>query len=247
MTGNKMRNTTAMTKPLLLVSESMRNADMYYATRFLASDPFMYLHRPHEDNLLIVSQMEYERARKESRVKEIRSSLEYGYDLKMEELIFTVLREEGIHAIEVPGYFPLYLAEAVLGEGIDVVPVEDVIMTREREVKNEQEITAIQKAQRACETAMARALTIITHATVNGEFLMEHGEHLTSERIKADIEHALIDSGCALDSGEPIVACGAAAADPHCTGQGPLLANEPIIIDIFPRLKVERYCADMAL
>jgi Xaa-Pro aminopeptidase len=245
MAGNKTLNRKAMTTPLLLVSESMRNADMYYATRFLAADPFIYLYRPH-DHMLIVSQMEYERARKESIVKEIRSSLEYGYDLKMEELIFKVLQEEGINAIEVPGYFPLYLAEELRKKGIEVVPVEEVIMTREREVKNEQEINYIRKAQRACETAMARVLTIITHAAVKGDFLMENGERLTSERIKAYIEHALIDSGCALDGGEPIVAGGPAAADPHFTGHGPLLVNEPIIIDIFPRLKVERYYADMS-
>jgi Xaa-Pro aminopeptidase len=190
--------------------------------------------------------MEYERARKESIVKEIRSSLEYGYDLKMEELIFKVLQEEHIDTIEVPGYFPLYIAEELRKKGIEVVPVEEVIMTKTREVKNEQEINYIQKAQRACEHAMARALTIVTRATVKGDFMMENGELLTSERMKAYIEHALIDSGCALDGGEPIVACGAAAADPHFTGHGPLLANEPIIIDIFPRLKVERYFADMS-
>lgn len=236
-----------MTRPLLMVSESMRNADMYYATRFLATDPFIYLSIPREEReLLIVSQMEFERARKESRVKEIRSSLAYGYDLKMEELIFRVLQKEGIEAIEVPGYFPLYLAEELRKRGIDVVPVEEVIITRKREVKDQQELTYMRRAQRACENALACALAVITRASVKGEFLVENGELLTSERIKATIEHALIDSGCTLDSGEPIVACGAAAADPHYTGQGPLRAHEPIIIDIFPRLKVARYCADMS-
>ena len=236
-----------MTKPLLIVSDSMRNADMYYATRFLATDPFIYLLVPHEEkDMLIVSQMEYERARKESIVTEIRSSLDYGYDLKMDELIFKVLQEECITAIEVPGYFPLYTAEELRKKGIEVVAVEEVIMTKEREVKNEQEINSIRKAQRACENALARALTIITHAAIKEDFLMENGELLTSERIKAYIEHALIDSGCSSEGGEPIVACGTRTADPHFTGHGPLVVNEPIIIDIFPRLKVERYCADIS-
>ncbi|MDI6810759.1 MAG: Xaa-Pro peptidase family protein [archaeon] len=235
-----------MTKPLLIVSESMRNADMYYATRFLAADPFIYLCFPHDrKDMLIVSQMEYERARKESIVKEICSSLDYGYDLKMEELISKVLQEEGINAIEVPGYFPLYTAEELRKRGIEVVPVEEVIMTKEREIKNEQEMSYMRKAQRACENVMALALTVIKNSTVNGNLLMENGEILTSERVKAYIEHALIDAGCTFDSGEPIVACGKRSADPHFTGSGPMLVNEPIIIDIFPRLLVERYCADM--
>jgi Xaa-Pro aminopeptidase len=235
-----------MTKPLLMVNESMRNADMYYATHFLAADPFIYLCFPHEQKgILIVSQMEYERARKESIVKDIRSSLDYGYNLKMEELISKILQEEGITTIEVPGYFPLYTAEELRKRGIEVVPVEEVIMTREREIKSEQEISSIRKAQRACEKVMALALTVIKNATVNGDFLMENGGVLTSERVKRYMEHALIDAGCASDGGEPIVACGKRAADPHFSGSGPLLVNEPIIIDIFPRLMVERYCADM--
>ena len=55
--------------------------------------------------------MEYERARKESSVKEIHTSLDYGYDLKTEELITKVLLEEGITAIEVPWHFPLFTDE----------------------------------------------------------------------------------------------------------------------------------------
>ena len=233
-------------KPLLMVSESMRNADMYYATRFLASDPFIYLRFPHErEEILIVSQMEYERAKKESIVKEVRSSLDYGHDLKPEELITKVLQEESTTAIEVPKYFQLYTAEELRKNGIAVVPVEELLLTKKREVKDDREITFIKKAQSACEQAMAVALSVIKGSTVNGNVLMADGETLTSERIKAYIEHALIDAGCTLDSGEPIVACGKRAADPHFTGSGSILANEPIIIDIFPRLKRERYCADM--
>jgi Xaa-Pro aminopeptidase len=74
---------------------------------------------------------------------------------------------------------------------------------------------------------------------------MDNGKVLTSESVKAYIEHALIDAGCNCDGGEPIVACGERAADPHFAGSGPIYANQAIIIDIFPRLKLERYFADM--
>ncbi len=229
-----------------MVSESMRNADMYYATHFLASDPFIYLSVPEDHKgILIVSQMEYGRAKKELIVKEVRSSLDYGQNLKMEELILKVLQEEHLEAIEVPKYFPLYTAEELRKNGIEVVPVEELIFTKEREIKDDQKIAFITKAQRACERAMAHALTVIKGSKVRGDVLMENGEPLTSERVKACIEHALIDAGCTMNGDEPIVACGKRAADPHFTGSGPLFANEPIILDIFPRLKVERYCADM--
>ncbi len=231
-------------KPLLIVSGSMHNADMYYATRFLSADPFVYLRLSHKD-ILIVPQMEYERAKKESIVKEVRYSLDYGHDLKTEEFILKVLLEEGITSIEVPRYFSLFTAEELRKTGIEVVPVEELIMTKERAIKGVQEIEYVRKAQRACEHAMEIAITVIKGSSVKGNCLMDNGKVLTSESVKAYIEHALIDAGCTCDGGEPIVACGESTADPHFTGCGPIYANQAIIIDIFPRLKLERYFADM--
>ncbi|MCK4731836.1 MAG: hypothetical protein KAT65_05185, partial [Methanophagales archaeon] len=142
------------TKPILIISESVHNADMYYATGLLAPDPFLYLRFPHrEKDIVIVSQMEYERARKEASVKEIRSTLDYGHNIKREELITKVLQEEGIEGVEVPPYFPLYIAEELRKKGIEVVPVEELLMTKEREIKDELEIVSMRKAQRACEHA----------------------------------------------------------------------------------------------
>jgi Xaa-Pro aminopeptidase len=91
--------------------------------------------------------MEYERARKESMVTEIRSSLDYGRALKTEELITKILLEERINAIEVPRDFPLFTAEELRKNGIDVVPVEQVMMTKERATKDEPEISYMKKAQ----------------------------------------------------------------------------------------------------
>jgi Xaa-Pro aminopeptidase len=189
--------------------------------------------------------MEYERAKKESIVNEVRSSLDYGHDLKTEEFILKVLLEEGITTIEVPRYFSLFTAEGLRKTGIDVVPVEELIMTKEREIKGEQEIEYMRKVQRACEHAMGIAIEVIKKSAVKDNYLIENDKILTSERVKAYVEYALFDFGCACDVGELIVACGKRAADPHFFGSGPIFANVPIIIDISPRLKLERYYADM--
>ena len=233
-------------RPLLMVSESLRNADMYYATRFLVSDPVIYLARPApQGELLVVPQMEVGRAKKEATVEEIRSTGEYGRDLKLEELLIAILHAEQILAVDVPRYFPLYTAEELRKAGIAVVPVEEVPVTRERAVKHEHELRYMKQAQRAAEKAMAVAVQTIRTAKVQAGVLMVADDVLTSERVRSAIEHTLIDSGCACDGGEPIVSSGTSTADPHSSGYGPLSADAPIIIDIFPRLKRERYFADM--
>ena len=53
----------------------------------------------------------------------------------------------------------------------------------------------------------------------------------------------LLEHGCsAVDT---IVSCGKDTAIPHMTGTGPLHANEPIIIDLFPVEDESGYYADM--
>ncbi len=240
-------------KTLLMVSESVHNSDMYYATRFLASDPFIFIRNPQGRSILIVSPMEYGRAIKESILDErdIHSTADYGGEGKKgnrprrEEIILEALRAEGIDEVVVPGYFPVYIADALRAEGISVEPVEELELTKKRAIKADWEVEYIKKAQRACEEAMKIAIEKIRNSRIEGDRLVVNGETLTSERVRAYIEHALIEHGCTCDSGEPIVACGKGAADPHFSGYGAILAHEPIIIDIFPRLKHGRYFADM--
>ncbi|MCD6387317.1 MAG: aminopeptidase P family protein [Methanophagales archaeon] len=229
-------------RPLLLFSESMHNADMFYATRFLSADPFIYL-RTEAKEMILVAEMEVERAKREAKVKDVRSLLEYGnIGAEIEDIIVELLRDEGINAVKVPKYFPVSVADALRNQGISVEVVEEVF--KEREVKSWWEVELIKKAQRACEYAMRTALNIIKSCSVrNGVLIDSKGEPLTAEKVKICIEHALIERECTTE--EPIVACGKGGANPHWTGSGEIRADEPLILDIFPRLRRERYFADM--
>ena len=60
----------------LMVSESEHNADMYYASGFLAYDSFIYLNSG--DDMIIVSDMELGRAKKESKVHEVIPTSRYN-------------------------------------------------------------------------------------------------------------------------------------------------------------------------
>ncbi|MCW3136207.1 MAG: Xaa-Pro peptidase family protein [Canidatus Methanoxibalbensis ujae] len=230
-----------MEKPLLLFSESVHNADMFYATRFLSSDPFIYLRADSE--LIVVPHMEVERARRETKFSEVRSFLEYGGNRdEIDVIILELLRDKGVNEVCVPGYFPVFIADKLREKGISVEVAEDVMA--EREIKRYEEVVMMKKAQRACEYAMDIAIKKIKSCRIRDVLIEESGDALTAEKLKVIIEHALIDCGCVAEE-EPIVACGRGSANPHWTGSGEIVADEPIIIDIFPRLRRERYYADM--
>ena len=66
---------------------------------------------------------------------------------------------------------------------------------------------------------------------------------MTSEKLRAVIDTAIMQaSGLASHT---IVAGGKQACDPHEVGSGPLYANEPIILDIFPRSQKTGYFGDI--
>src|SRR5207247_2039836 len=69
------------------------------------------------------------------------------------------------------------------------------------------------------------------------------GAAFTAERLRAIVETALLERGCASEGA--ICAPGPQGADPHQIGTGALHAGEAIVMDIFPQHKTTRYWADM--
>lgn len=234
----------------LMVSESAHSADMYYATGFLAHDSFIYLNSKSEK--LLISDMELGRAKKESRIKDVLPTSEFGIMEKLRALkdidsayngmIIEFLRKENVKLVAVPYNFPVYLADVMRRDGFDVVPVKSPFREM-REIKNETEIKAIEKAQRAGEQALEDALSVIRKATIGNGVLWYNNAPLKAEDVRSIIETSLLSHGC--EAPDVIVACGQGSADPHWHGEGELHAGEPIVIDMVPRSKIERYFSDM--
>jgi Xaa-Pro aminopeptidase len=78
---------------------------------------------------------------------------------------------------------------------------------------------------------------------VNSGVLHLDGEPLTSERVRSLIARTLMERACTAR--HTIVACGDQACDPHNHGSGPLRADLPVVIDIFPRSDETGYYSDM--
>ncbi len=234
-----------------LVDADSSNSTQRYLSGFDAPDPFVTLYRPGQFSLL-VSPMEYGRAKSESRAEDVVRLSEYDYMDKIEEFgpheararaIAAFLDERDVDHVAVPGRFPLATADVLRDHGTTVTAELDDVVDRVRAVKTETELDHVREAQRANEAAMAAAESLLREADVVDGGLIRDGDPLTSERVKEEIEVTLLRRGCSLD--ETIVAGGRDAADPHNRGTGQLPANEPIIVDIFPRHKVSKYHADM--
>ncbi len=234
----------------LMVSESEHNADMYYATKFLAVDSFIYFNSRNEK--LLVSDMELGRAKKESRIKDVIPTSRYGIMEKLRrlkdadaaycEMIVEFLRSENVKRIAVPYNFSVQLADCMRKNGLEVTPIKSPFREM-REVKSEQEIAAIKKAQRAGECALAEGISAIKSAPVKHGVLYQENVPLKVEDIRAIIEMTLLSQGC--EAPDIIIACGKGSSNPHWQGEGELLADEPIVIDMVPCSKKERYYSDM--
>lgn len=239
-----------MTDAMLLVGDSETDQNLYYTTHFLAGDPFVYLFHGGE-RLLVVSPMERGRAEKQSTVALVKTFDDFGYTeltkggQNRAEAFATVIARitsEVDGALRVAGSFPVAYADR-LREAGRTLAIDSDLLESERREKSSEEINAIEDAQRATERATARAFALLSASEERNGILHLDGGPLTSERLRTEIELALVKDG--LDPGTPIVAGGPGAADPHWVGGGPLRAGESIVFDVFPRDKRTRYFADM--
>lgn len=236
----------------MMIGES-HNADMYYTTGFFASDKFTYLQTNSGDEILLVSEMERERAENESRITNIRTTQDYDYRSKIKsrsdpsiafsDTLGELLGKEGIRKIGVPHNFPFFIAQTLKEQGFWFMPIKSPFKDM-RTKKSESEIANIETVQNACEEAMDTAVNLISNSSESDGVLYNEGVELTSEYVRNAIEHRLLDFGCEAET--TIVACGKQSSTPHWMGEGTLKVNEPIIIDIFPRSKTNRYFSDMS-
>ena len=94
------------------------------------------------------------------------------------------------------------------------------------------------------EIGMAEGIQVLQRAKIGkGRRLMYRDAPLTSERLRSVIDTAILQAG-GLAS-HTIVAGGRQGCDPHEGGYGPLYAQEPIILDIFPRSQKTGYFGDI--
>lgn len=235
---------------LLIVADSEHDADMLYAVGMFVPDPFVYL-RILGREYVVISDLEIDRACAQAPHCRALSLNRRQQQLREQgvkhpgpaQVIQSVLREKGVRRVLVPGNFPLQLAAELQRLRVRVKPKRGAFFPQ-REQKSAGEIRKITAALRMAEAGMTEAMRVLRTARIGKDRrLLYGGAPLTSERLRAVIDTAIIQLG-GLAS-HTIVAGGRRACDPHEPGHGPLRAHEPIILDIFPRSQTTGYFGDI--
>src|SRR5919197_2509166 len=111
----------------LIVAASEFDADMLYATRFFAPDPFIFLQR-NGKRTLVLSDMEMGRGRKQARADEFISFNKLEREVQgkskkappYEKVLAHFLRKRGVRSTIVPLNFPLGYAQELSAKSIRV-------------------------------------------------------------------------------------------------------------------------------
>ena len=234
----------------LIIDTSEDNADLYYRTGFFVPDPVIYLEH-NGKKILVLSDLEIDRGKEEASVDRVLSLTDYQKRLiaekvkrvKLLDVADLVLKDLKIKKVIVPGRFSLKYADGLRKRGYTVTLREEEPFFEERLRKTPREIGMISDALKKTVKAMDLAIKMIASSEIRRNRLYLNGGLLTSERVKGEINAELSRMG--FTASHTIVASGVHSSMPHHSGEGPIFADKPVVIDIFPRSQKNGYFGDM--
>ncbi len=234
----------------LIYSASDGDANMLWATRFFAPDPFIFIQKRGK-RYLVMSDLEIDRARSEASVDKVLPYSEYVKRKQSEGIPFPtaahvlseVFKDLKIRSVEVPGTFPVGLADQLRSMKIKVQPAADPFWP-DREVKTSEEVRFITHSLRAAEVGIEGGIDAVRRTEIGGDgYLYLDGTRLTSDILRRIIDTTIMAQGYVPS--HSIVASADQCVDPHNQGGGPIRANTSIIMDIFPRSQKTGYFGDI--
>lgn len=160
------------------------------------------------------------------------------------KLALVLLEELGLlnEIVEVPFNFPVGIGKYLIDNGVKVKVVN--ILFKERVRKTEKEIKAIEDNIKVVQKAFTQIENILFESKIVDGRLEYKGKNLLSEDLKDSIEIFLLQEGMQIEN-DIIISCGPQSAIPHDPGAGLIMANTPIVCDLFPRGKDNRYFVDI--
>ena len=239
-----------MADAVLIYGDSFRSPDMRHAVPLGVPDPFLYAEQNGSRHVFARS-MEATRLR-DLGLFDVHPHEEVGYDELVAsgvdyreldaQLALRAVGSLGLDCATVPQDFPIWLADRLRADGVQLEVDQDLFDDRRR-AKTEAQLAGMRRAQRAAEAAMDACRELLRRAEIRGDELLLEGQPLTVERVKADLNVVFAAHDTIAD--EYIVAPGAQGAVGHDMGSGPIRAGTPLVVDIFPRDNASAVYTDM--
>jgi Xaa-Pro aminopeptidase len=233
-------------KPIVLIPAGESDADFIYGAGF-AVETALYIRFGEGDDVLVVSPLEIDRARAASHAARKLERSEAGYEelgafASWPKVAAKLLYERGMAEARVSPRLQAAHLEELRAAGLDI-EVDQSLFEAERRYKSSSEARLIREAQGAAEAAVSEVVSELAQADIRDGVLWLNGAVLTSERLYARAQQVLGEKGFTCP--EMIIAGSPECAMPHYRGEGPIKANAPVIIDIFPSGRGAHYHGDL--
>jgi Xaa-Pro aminopeptidase len=236
---------------LLLYGDTERSATLRHEVPLAIGDPFLFAEvdgRP----AILTSALERDRIAAIRPDAQLVDYTELGFyellesglsrDALILEIVSRAVARFGVRDAFVDPEFPIAVADRLRADGLTLTPNHDIFADRRR-VKSAAEMAGIRRAQAAAEAGMAAAAALFREAVPEGDAIVLHGKPLLAETVRAAIREACAAAGAPAPP--DIIVASVWQGFGHEAGTGPLPANLPIQVDLWPRDEASGCWADM--
>ena len=137
---------------------------------------------------------------------------------------------------------PLAVGDRLRADGLVLTPDHALVAARRR-AKSAAELAGIRRAQAAADAGMAAAAGVLSRAEPRDGELWLDGGVLTAEAVRAALREACRAHGAPAPA--DVIVASVRQGGGHEPGHGPLPADLPIVIDLWPRDEASGCWADM--
>jgi len=243
---------------VLMMATPAKNADLRWFGGFHASDPFPAF-SVGRSRVGLLPGMEVGRAKAESAFDEVLNLTAIIADLRKtnpkagvaDAIVFAALGR-GVQRFRVPADFPVGLFQRLRELGLVLHAVGAQQNERgapelfpQRQAKSKAELAGVRAGNVAAAAGFTAVERILAESRADKKGALRwKGRTLTAEILKEEAQVAILRKGALCDIGL-IIAPGDQAVDCHCSGSGPVRANELIVCDIYPRHVASSQYGDM--
>ncbi|WP_442506539.1 M24 family metallopeptidase [Novipirellula sp. SH528] len=234
----------------ILAGFADKNASLFRRLQVPLGDPAAWIDLGGH-TIALVRDLEMDRVRKRSGADHVTCPGEHEPPLGLNadretataQALVQVLRSKRVERVTADRSLPFIFAWHLQQAEIELLYDEDLGVL-DRRVKSDQEIEYLRNAQSVTEEVMRMMCERIANASVNAQGQLCHGSEVqTSESIRRLAGLEFMKRGFSMGHGA-IVASAPEVADCHHSGTGPLLTEQPIIVDLYPRDETTYYNGD---